>query len=114
MNYQEQLNTKEWKCKRSELLTSNYTGLKGTHCFMCDESICEFINNEIKTDANIHHKFYIKGRKAWEYPNWAYFIVHQRCHNYYHNHCGVEVFTEKYFLDNIIKIKYEYGTHNCC
>ena len=59
---------------------------------------------------NLHHKFYIKGRLAWDYPDWAYALLHQECHKELHIKNKVNVYTEKYFINNEEKLRSKYQT----
>jgi len=53
MTYQEQLLTPEWKSVRQEVIDRDF-GI----CQICMSS----------KNLNVHHKTYIDGLKAWEYP----------------------------------------------
>jgi len=53
MTYQEQLLTPEWKAKRQEVI-DYFWG----YCTKCGTS----------KNLHVHHKYYVDGRMAWEYP----------------------------------------------
>lgn len=53
MTYQEQLLTPEWAEKRQKVI-DHYWG----YCTKCMSS----------KNIQVHHKYYIDGRMAWEYP----------------------------------------------
>jgi 5-methylcytosine-specific restriction endonuclease McrA len=42
------------------------------------------IDNQGRVDLNIHHKYYISGRKAWEYDNDALVLLCSDCHKKTH------------------------------
>ena len=65
MTYEEQLLTPEWKEKRQRVI-DHYWG----YCFHCGTS----------KNLQVHHKFYIEGRMAWEYPMSALIPLCADCH----------------------------------
>mgnify|MGYP000028180893 CR=1 FL=1 len=70
MDYKSQLLTKEWKSKRQIILKR-------------DNFACRCCGSEL--DLQVHHKKYIWGRKAWEYPNSLLLTVCGECHLFIHN-----------------------------
>jgi len=70
MDYKSQLLTKQWKSKRQIILERDN--------FAC--RCCGF-----KLDLQVHHKKYIWGRMAWEYPNSLLITVCGNCHLFIHN-----------------------------
>lgn len=70
MTYEEQLQTPEWKSKRQEIIYR-------------DLGLC----NRCLTSKNlvVHHKYYIDGRMAWEYPNGALITLCKSCHDIEHS-----------------------------
>lgn len=46
------------------------------------------------TDLNIHHKFYIKGKKPWEYDNEALISLCSNCHKETHERMDIFVYSE--------------------
>jgi 5-methylcytosine-specific restriction endonuclease McrA len=70
MNYKEQLLSIEWKNKRLIILKRDN--------FSC--VCCGSLN-----DLQVHHKKYIKGRMAWDYPNSILITVCGECHLFIHN-----------------------------
>lgn len=70
MTYEEQLQTPEWKEKRQRVI-DHYWGL----CFRCSST----------HNLQVHHRFYIKGRMAWEYPMSALIPLCADCHALEHN-----------------------------
>ena len=69
-SYRRQLNTKEWKNKRVEVLSE-----RGEFCEKCGA----------EDRLQIHHKQYINGRKAWEYDNTYLEVLCKSCHIKEHN-----------------------------
>lgn len=70
MTYEEQLQTPEWRYKRQEIIDRDW-------------GLC----NRCLTSKNlvVHHKYYIDGRMAWEYPNGALITLCQPCHELEHS-----------------------------
>lgn len=69
MTYEEQLQTPEWRNKRQEIILRDW-GL----CNRCLTS----------KNIDVHHKYYIDGRMAWEYPNGALILLCRSCHKTEH------------------------------
>lgn len=67
--YHEELNDKRWHKKREKILV-----LCKHKCSICNSSI----------NLHIHHHYYIKGHKAWEYPNNALTALCAECHEKWH------------------------------
>lgn len=65
MTYQDQLKTPEWGFKRQEIL-------------LRDWGLCQHCLNS--KDLDVHHKYYIDGRLAWQYPNGALITLCRTCH----------------------------------
>lgn len=70
MTYQEQLLTPEWKAKRQEVI-DYYWG----YCIKCMST----------KRLEVHHKYYIDGRMAWEYPMSALEPLCHGCHSLEHD-----------------------------
>lgn len=60
----------EWQKKRLEVMKA-----AGFSCQECD--------NKEKT-LNVHHKFYVKGRKPWQYDNSELQCLCETCHERFH------------------------------
>lgn len=61
------------------------------------ELVCfypETLDKYNTNDLNIHHKFYIKGRKAWQYSNDALETLCFRCHQKTHEENEIPVYDE--------------------
>lgn len=69
-SYSDQLKSPKWQKKRLEILQ--------LHDFKCDEC------NDKETQLHVHHRFYIKGRKAWEYDNDVFQVLCEKCHSKVH------------------------------
>ena len=65
MEYKLQLKTEEWKIKRFSILKRD-----NFKCKKCGE----------KNNLHVHHKFYEKGLKAWEYENEVLITLCFECH----------------------------------
>lgn len=66
MKYPEQLKNPFWQKKRLEILQrDNFT------CLLCSDTF---------TELHIHHKEYLNGKKAWEYPNNNFQTLCKHCH----------------------------------
>lgn len=70
MDYAEQLQTNEWKVKRQEVIDLNW-GM----CELCMSS----------KNLNVHHKKYVKGHLAWQYPNSMLMCLCGKCHKEWHD-----------------------------
>lgn len=88
MNYTEQLLSTEWKNKRLIILKrDNYC------CTIC---------NYDKT-LQVHHKKYIYGRMAWDYPNTLLQTLCRKCHVNIHNNSIIK-FEKDILKEKKIKI----------
>lgn len=69
MAYEEQLKTSEWQYVRQRVMERDR--------FRCQEC---------KTERNlqVHHKYYTKGLKAWEYNDSALVTLCDKCHKFEH------------------------------
>jgi 5-methylcytosine-specific restriction endonuclease McrA len=67
--YSKQLETKEWYSKRFEILERDRN--------TCQQCGC-------KKNLHVHHKWYEKGRMAWEYENDALITLCKPCHEKVH------------------------------
>jgi len=66
MTYAEQLRHPNWQRRRLEILNfSNFS------CGNCGDS---------ESTLNVHHKYYRKGRMAWEYEDHELIALCERCH----------------------------------
>lgn len=71
MSYEEQLLTPEWKAKRQAVI-DYFWG----YCTKCMSS----------KNIQVHHKYYIEGRMAWEYPvNHCLITLCRDCHALEHD-----------------------------
>lgn len=70
MTYKEQLRDPRWQKKRLEIM--NRDNFKCVMCGFGDRTLC------------VHHKQYIKGFKAWEYPEPLLITLCDVCHYYEH------------------------------
>lgn len=65
--YAEQLKDPRWQKKRLEVLEH--------HEFMCMEC------GDTKSTLHVHHRYYVSGRLAWEYPDFCYQTLCEGCHD---------------------------------
>lgn len=65
--YSSQLRDTRWQKKRLELLESSEWTCSG-----CGESGTK--------ELHVHHKYYLKGKAPWEYPNEALEVLCEKCH----------------------------------
>lgn len=70
MTYEEQLLDPRWKAKREEVIRTTF-GL----CTVCGTT----------KNLQVHHKYYIDGRMAWEYPKHHLTTLCSDCHMLEHN-----------------------------
>jgi ribosomal protein L31 len=69
MNYKEQLLTIEWKKRRLQIIKRD-----NEQCTKCKS----------KNDLQVHHKIYINGFMAWEYPHQYLITLCKNCHKNLH------------------------------
>lgn len=74
MTYREQLLHPNWQRKRLEIMQRD-----DFHCRMCGDD---------ETTLHVHHKQYVKGRMAWEYPNEELVTLCEECHEVMHEQTG--------------------------
>lgn len=86
-DYSDKLKSPKWQKKRLEIL--NLRGFK-----------CELCKNE-EQELHVHHRFYIKGRKPWEYDNDVFQVLCSDCHEKEHSKNNKESIPSK--LKPIIK-----------
>lgn len=55
--------------------------------------IDEFSNDDIKPDLNVHHKYYVQGKKAWEYNDVALVTLCADCHMQEHLQNEIFIYT---------------------
>lgn len=69
--YAEQLRDPRWQRRRAERLAAcDYT------CKKCGDT---------KTELNVHHRKYVRGRKPWEYDDHELDVLCRPCHEAEHN-----------------------------
>lgn len=56
----------------------------------------EIANSGVRTDLNIHHKYYIYGNMPWEYPDEALETLCLECHQKRHNEVQIPVYNKEY------------------
>jgi|SRR5690554_3488414 len=52
-------------------------------------------NKDLRPDLHVHHKYYILGKKAWEYNNDALITLCADCHMEEHQNNAIIVYSEK-------------------
>ena len=76
MKYSEQLQDPRWISKRFKILKRDH--------FKCSE--CNSTHN-----LNVHHKYYVRGKKAWEYPYNVLITLCSNCHSKWHKEHDIEI-----------------------
>ena len=76
MSYEEQLKTDEWREKRNAIIYR-------------DMGMCQHCMTSKNLD--VHHKYYLEGKKAWEYPDAALLTLCRSCHSNFHKWLNVKV-----------------------
>jgi len=71
MTYQDQLKSPKWQKKRLEILERDN--------FTCQ--ICGNKNDEL----HVHHIFYTRNTKLWDYENYALITLCGNCHEWIHD-----------------------------
>lgn len=96
MEYKEQIKNPQWQKRRLEILSRD-----NFKCVVCD---CD------DEELHVHHLYYEKDKKIWEYPDSALITLCGYCHNTEHfRHKGsyksiyenLSNFKKEYFLTNI-------------
>lgn len=87
MKYTQQLLTKNWKTKRTEILRR-------------DKFTCQVCGS--KSNLHVHHTHYFKGCKAWEYENIWLVTLCETCHSNEHEVTSipVEEDNDNHYLDS--------------
>lgn len=80
MTYEDQLQTEDWKLKRAEIIERDF-GI----CQKCMSS----------KNLNVHHKTYIDGLMAWEYPDFYLVTLCAVCHKEEHEDKDISEFVNK-------------------
>lgn len=70
MKYNEQLRDGRWLQKKSEILSRDKY-----KCCRCGST----------SNLNVHHKYYLSGKMAWEYPSDALITLCETCHQATHD-----------------------------
>ena len=68
--YNEQLKDPRWISKRKKILIRDKYKCKICKC---------------STELEVHHLYYVKGHKAWDYPNDVLVTWCSSCHKHWHN-----------------------------
>jgi len=72
MNFTEQYKHPEWQKKRLEILNRDD--------FQCQSCM------DTETTLNVHHKYYTKDKKLWEYDDDCFTTLCENCHSDIHNY----------------------------
>lgn len=72
MTYKEQLRTSAWLRKKHEILERDN--------FVCSKCLADNYERRLE----VHHITYIKGKKAWEYPDYMLVTLCKDCHEHEH------------------------------
>lgn len=75
MNYEEQLQTKQWDVRRRQILE------RDDHC--CQDCL-RGKNKRLPLELHVHHKSYINGLMAWEYSDDYLITLCDECHQKVH------------------------------
>lgn len=76
MTYEEQLKTEQWRNKKEIILHR-------------DMRLCQHCLTGKNLD--VHHKYYLEGKMAWEYPDAALMTLCRSCHAHVHEWYNVPV-----------------------
>lgn len=81
MDYGEQLKSSEWYYVKIQILERD--------CYRCTECRCD------TRELHVHHTYYTKGLKAWEYPYSSLVTLCDKCHASAHGkgepHHGLDI-----------------------
>jgi len=70
-NYAAERLDPRWQKKRLEILQRD--------AFKCTEC------GDEQSTLHVHHRYYVKGRKCWQYPMFAFTSLCEKCHNATHD-----------------------------
>lgn len=73
MPYSDQLKTAEWRKKRDSILARDKYKCQGKHC---DPTL-----DGENPPLDVHHKYYHKNFRAWEYPDHSLISLCPECHS---------------------------------
>ena len=82
--YYDLLKRPEWQAKRLSAILA-----AGNHCQDCGKGLttcgCDncLATGETVTHFEVHHRYYARGRKPWEYPDEAFLCLCRSCHGHY-------------------------------
>lgn len=76
MTYEEQLKDSRWLWKRDQIIERDW-------------KICQVCMSG--KNLQVHHKRYIKGRMAWDYPDWYLITLCENCHKVAHSNGEIPV-----------------------
>lgn len=74
MNYSDLLKSPKWQKKRLEIL----------HFYDFQCRVCY----DRESELHVHHKYYTKGKKPWEYDDDCYVVLCDKCHKNVHEEYG--------------------------
>lgn len=81
----------EWKKRRAEIIY-----LANSQCDDCHRCLigCErCVHHDDMVDSlEVHHRYYVRGRKPWEYPDVAFLCLCRTCHE------------ERTLLDDVLRV----------
>jgi hypothetical protein len=90
-NYLAELESLEWREKRHEIILRDrwkcqecFKEAEATPLNMTNFDMPFFIQKEPPILLQVHHKYYIKGNRAWEYDDTALITWCSECHTKFH------------------------------
>lgn len=72
MNYKQQLKTSAWLRRKYDILERDN--------YVCSKCMCD----NYERPLHVHHIAYLKGKKAWEYPDYLLVTLCEECHENEH------------------------------
>lgn len=77
MNYKDQLKTSAWLRKKYEVMNRDN--------FVCNNCLSDNFESRLE----VHHIGYVKGKKAWEYPDYLLVTLCRECHQSEHDNDNI-------------------------
>lgn len=78
LTYAQQLHDSRWYARREQILD------RDNYC--CQDCLCGKDRLTPHIQLQVHHKTYIDGLMAWEYPDELLITLCSKCHAKYHGH----------------------------
>ena len=96
-NFSDQYKDPRWQKKRLEIMERDEFTCKGC--------------GDMESTLNVHHSYYLKGNKVWDYQNWMLVTLCEKCHQRFHKQIDM---IKEAIVDGLINndtIPFDFLTH---